>query len=95
MTPYSGGCEWLSLAGVVRIGELGALCGSALDVSSRVAASAAAGRQKVWRHLARHSFSAPVLNLDPPVKEDRRLEDGWTLVWISRMPFGHISACSF
>ena len=39
-----------------------------------------------------HSFSAP---FDPPVKEDRSLGDGWTLVWISRIPFGHISACSF
>ena len=39
-----------------------------------------------------HSFSASV---DPPVKEDRSLGDGWTLVWISRIPFGHISACSF
>lgn len=66
----------------------------ALGVLSGVA-SAATGRQEVWRQLARHSFSAPVLSLDPPVKEDRSPGDGWTLVWISRIPFGHISACSF
>lgn len=101
MTPYSAHC---GRALQLRVAESdwsrekrGAgwsvlLC---LGVLSRVVASAAAGRQKVGRQLARYSFSAPVLNLDPPVKDDRRLGDGWTLVWISRIPFGHISACSF